>query len=246
MVNSLCAAEGGLIYHALNRANARLTIFADEDDYAAFDRALAESVARHDIRLVAYKVLPNHFHLVLWPGVNGELSRFMKWLTLTHTQRWHGHRHSAGTGHLDQGRFKSFPVRDDGHLVTVWRYMERNALRVGMVTRAEDWPRCSLRRLAATAPSGGEGTGAERMARRATARLGRSRQPADDRRGGGSDAQEPGPRPALRCAAMAGEGRRPIGPAIRLPRKGSPPTHYRFLTPISPFSHVNKRRRPRS
>jgi len=98
MGRHLRAAEGGLIYHALNRANARLTIFADEDDYAAFDRALAKSVARHDIRLVAYKVLPNHFHLILWPWVNGELSRFMKWLTLTHTQRWHGHRHSAGTG----------------------------------------------------------------------------------------------------------------------------------------------------
>jgi putative transposase len=61
----------------------------------------------------------------------------------------------GGHGYLDQGRFKSFPVRDDGHLVTDWRYMERNALRAGMVTRAEDWPRCSQRRLAATAPSGG-------------------------------------------------------------------------------------------
>jgi putative transposase len=156
MGRHLRAAEGGLIYRAPNRANARLTIFADEDDYAAFDRALAGSVARHDVRLVAYKVLPNHFHLILWPGVDGELSRFMKWLTLTHTQCWHGHRHSAGTG--TSTRAASSPSRsgDDGHLVTVWRYVERNALRAGMVTRAEDWPRCSLRRLAATAPSGGE------------------------------------------------------------------------------------------
>jgi hypothetical protein len=75
MGRSPCAAEGGLIYRALNGANARLTIFADEDDYAAFDRALAGSVARHDVWLVAYKVLPNHFHLILWPGVNGDLSR---------------------------------------------------------------------------------------------------------------------------------------------------------------------------
>src|SRR4051812_38924656 len=93
------AAEGGLIYHALNRANARLDIFADDDDYDAFARVLTEAVARHRMRLLAYCLMPNHFHLLLWPLQDGDLSRFMRWLTLTHTQRWHAHRHSAGSGH---------------------------------------------------------------------------------------------------------------------------------------------------
>src|SRR5256885_2321789 len=96
------AAEGGLIYHALNRANARLTIFEDDGDYEAFERVLAEAVPRHAMRLLAYCVMPNHFHLVLWPRGDGDLSRFMRWLTLTHTQRWHAHRGSAGAGHLYQ------------------------------------------------------------------------------------------------------------------------------------------------
>jgi putative transposase len=139
MGRPLRAAEGGLIYHALNRANAGLVIFSDDGDFEGFERVLAEAVARHRMRLIAYCLMPKHFHLVLWPRADGDLSRFMRWLTLTHTQRWHAHRHSAGSGHLYQGRFKSFPVQGDDHLYTLCRYVERNALRAGLVSRAEQW-----------------------------------------------------------------------------------------------------------
>lgn len=151
MSRPLRAAEGGLIYHALNRAVARSTIFADEADYEAFLRVLAEAAARHAMRLLAYCILPNHFHLVLWPRGDGDLSRFMRWLTMTHTQRWHAHHRSAGTGHLYQGRFKSFPVQGDDHFFTLCRYVERNALRAGLVSRAEDWRWGSLSRTDPTA-----------------------------------------------------------------------------------------------
>jgi len=149
------AAEGGLVYHALNRANARLTIFDDEDDYAAFERIIGEAVTRYDMRLLAYCVMPNHFHLVVWPRQDGDLSQFMRWLTMTHPQRWHAHRHSAGTGHVYQGRFKSFPVQDDGHFLTVCRYVERNALRAGLVERAEQCRWCSLWRHSTRKPREG-------------------------------------------------------------------------------------------
>jgi putative transposase len=127
------------VYHVLNRANARLRIFHKDADYVAFENVLAEAVPRVGMRLLAYCLLPNHWHLVLWPRHDGELSRFMAWLTLTHTQRWHAHRHTVGAGHLYQGRFKSFPVQDDPHYLTVVRYVERNAQRAGLVTRAEAW-----------------------------------------------------------------------------------------------------------
>src|SRR5262249_40908331 len=87
---------------------------------------------------------PNHWHFVLWPRHDGELTAFLRWLTHTHTQRWHAHYHTAGTGHLYQGRFKSFPIQEDDHLLTVLRYVERNALRAGLVERAEDWRWSSL------------------------------------------------------------------------------------------------------
>jgi len=90
-------------------------------------------------RLQNVPVMPNHWHLVVWPREDGDLSAFVGWLTLTHTQRWHAHRHSVGLGHVYQGRFKSFLVESDEHLWTVCRYVERNALRAGLCVRADPW-----------------------------------------------------------------------------------------------------------
>jgi putative transposase len=140
------AAAGGYVYHVLNRANARTWIFEDDDDYLAFERVLAEAVERTATRLLAYCVMPNHWHLVVWPREDGELSRFVGWLTLTHTQRRHAAHGTTGAGHLYQGRFKSFPIQEDEHFYTVARYVERNPLRAGMVRRAEQWRWCSLYR----------------------------------------------------------------------------------------------------
>ena len=146
MGRPLRAALGGYVYHVLNRANARLTIFEKDGDYEAFENVLLQAVERTRTRLLAYCVMPNHWHLVVWPRHDGELSKFMAWLTLTHTQRWHAHRRSAGAGHLYQGRFKSFPVEEDAHLYTVARYVERNAQRANLVKRAEQWRWGSLYR----------------------------------------------------------------------------------------------------
>jgi len=138
-------ALGGYVYHVLNRANGRIPIFRKEADYAAFERILGEALEHvPGIRLLVYSLMPNHWHLLLWPRRDGELSDFGHWLTLTHTQRWHAHYHDAGTGHLYQGRFKSFPIGQDEHFLQVCRYVERNALRAGLVGRAEEWRWCSL------------------------------------------------------------------------------------------------------
>jgi putative transposase len=144
MGRPLRAAPGGLVYHVLNRANGRQRLFDDEGDYRAFERVLTQACERVPMRLLAYCVMPNHWHLVVWPRQDGDLPRFMSWLTLTHTQRWHTHRQTVGTGHLYQGRFKSFVVQTDEHLLTVCRYVERNALRAGLVERAEAWRWSSL------------------------------------------------------------------------------------------------------
>ncbi len=127
------------MFHALNRANARAQVFYEPEDYAAFEAILCEARERFDMRILSYCLMPNHWHLVVWPKGTGDLSRFMGWVTLTHTQRWHAHYRSAGTGHLYQGRFKSFPIQADKHFLTVCRYVERNALRANLCARAEDW-----------------------------------------------------------------------------------------------------------
>jgi putative transposase len=105
---------------------------------------LADVHERLATRLLGYCLMPNHWHLVLWPERDGELSEFMRLVTVTHTQRWHAHYHSAGTGPLYQGRFKSFAIEQDEHLLTVLRYVERNPLREKLVERAESWPWSSL------------------------------------------------------------------------------------------------------
>jgi putative transposase len=132
--------SGDIVYHVLNRANARMTVFEADGDYRTFERVLTQACARVSIRLLAYCVMPNHWHLVVWPRQHGDLSRFMNWVTLTHTQRWHQHRHSVGEGHVYQGRFKSFPVETSDYLLAVCRYVERNPVRAGLVERAEQWP----------------------------------------------------------------------------------------------------------
>jgi len=147
MGRPLRTATGGLVYHVLNRANGRMRIFHKPEDYDAFERIVEEAAERVAMRVLAYCLMPNHWHLVLWPREDGDLSRFVGWASLTHTRRWHAHRRSEGTGHLYQGRFKSFLVESDEHLWTVCRYVERNALRAGLCQRAEQWRWSSLWRF---------------------------------------------------------------------------------------------------
>jgi putative transposase len=136
------ASAGGFCYHVLNRGNGRRTVFHKDGDYRAFVKAIGQVCREVPLRVLAYCVLPNHFHLALWPHGDGDLSRWMHWLLTAHVRRYHRHYHSSG--HVWQGRFKAFPVQEDEHLLAVLRYVERNPLRAGLVRRAEDWPWSSL------------------------------------------------------------------------------------------------------
>jgi putative transposase len=133
-------APGGLVYHVLNRASGRLRLFRKDQDYLAFEKVLAEAHERAPIRILGWCLLPDHWHLVLWPKRDRELSDFMRWLSLTHAQRWKHAHDAVGRGHLYQDRFKSFPIQQDHHLLTVLRYVERNVVRPTLARRAEKWP----------------------------------------------------------------------------------------------------------
>ena len=95
-------------------------------------------------RICAYALMPNHWHLLVWPERDGELAAFMQRLTVTHVRRWQQNRGYSGLGHVYQGRYKSFPVESDEHFWVVARYVERNALRANLVLRAEEWRWSSL------------------------------------------------------------------------------------------------------
>jgi putative transposase len=136
------ASRGGYCYHVINRGNGRTQVFRKEGDYHAFVKLIADACERLPMRVLGYCLMPNHFHLVLWPHQHGDLSRWMQWLLTAHVRRYHRHYHSRG--HVWQGRFKAFPIEEDEHLLTVLRYVERNPLRAELVRRAEKWAWSSL------------------------------------------------------------------------------------------------------
>lgn len=131
------ATAGGLCYHVLNRGNGRARVFHKDEDYQAFIDLIAEAGQRLPMRVKGYCLMPNHFHLMVRPFGDGELSIWMQWLMTSHVRRYHAHYHSSG--HIWQGRFKSFIVQTDEHFLTAMRYIERNAVRASLVKRAEDW-----------------------------------------------------------------------------------------------------------
>ena len=123
------APAGGYCYHVLNRGNAHAKVFHKDQDFQAFLDMIAEASLRQPMRILAYCLMPNHFHLVLWPRHDGDISRWVHWLLTTYVRRYQKHYHSSG--HVWQGRFKSFPIQEDDHLRVVLRYIERNPLRAG-------------------------------------------------------------------------------------------------------------------
>ena len=139
MPRSLRVNVGGEIYHCLNRAVGKQTIFHNNKDYQLFEKILQEVVDIIDVRILAYSIMPNHFHLVLRPENDGDLSEFMKRLTVTHTQRYRFSTETVGQGAVYQGRYKSFIIQDDNHLLTVLRYVERNPLTAQLVKDSLEW-----------------------------------------------------------------------------------------------------------
>jgi putative transposase len=134
---------GGVCYHVLNRGNGCRQVFFNDADYQAFLKAISHACIEIPMRVLAFCLMPNHFHLAVWPAQDGDLSRWMHWLQNAHVRRYHQHYH--GSGHIWQGRFKAFPIQEDEHLLSVLRYIERNPRRAGLVRRAERWAWSSAR-----------------------------------------------------------------------------------------------------
>jgi putative transposase len=130
------ASQGGYCYQVVNRGNGRRTIFHKDGDFAAFIKLLRQAGERTPVRLLGYCLMPSHFHLALWPRGDGDLSDYRMWLLTAHVRRYHQHYHTSGQ--VYQGRFRSFPIQEDDHLLTVLRYLERNPVRPGQVERAQD------------------------------------------------------------------------------------------------------------
>jgi putative transposase len=129
----------GFVQHALNRGDHRETLFHKPADFRAFLSAVAETADRLPIRILAYCIMRNHFHLLVWPHAGSDLPRFMQLLMNVHISRYLRHYPPASRGHLYQGRYTNAIVETGRSIIAVARYVEANALTAGLVNRAQDY-----------------------------------------------------------------------------------------------------------
>jgi putative transposase len=130
--------------HVVNRGNRKSLIFKTPEDYIAFIGALADAAERTLVRLVAFCLMPNHWHLVLWPYRGREISAYMQIVMNSHLRDLLERHNLSGLGHVYQGRHRNHPIHNDQPFLNVCRYVEANARRAGLVERAEEWPWSSL------------------------------------------------------------------------------------------------------
>lgn len=123
--------------HLINRGNGRQQIFHKDGDYRAFIDLMHAARNQYPVKIFAWCLMPNHFHLLVQPEQAECLNKFMQWLMTSHVRRYHQHYHTSG--HVWQGRYKSFAIQNNEHLVTVCRYIEANPVRAGLSPSAAQW-----------------------------------------------------------------------------------------------------------
>jgi len=134
----------GVVFHVMNRAVRGTRLFVTNRDFDAFARIMREELVGSRIRILAYEVMDNHWHLVVTCDRVADLSTFMHRFEGRHANNWAGAHRARGRGAVYQGRFKAVPVQTSHSLLRVCRYVERNALRKGLVSTAEQWSWGSL------------------------------------------------------------------------------------------------------
>jgi putative transposase len=89
-----------MAYHVLNRGVGRMRLFLNDADYAAWERVIEETLKLAPMRICGFCWMPNHWHMILWPQKDGQLSTFMQRMTNRRTQRWQRSRRRVDHGHL--------------------------------------------------------------------------------------------------------------------------------------------------
>ena len=129
----------GHVFHVMNRATRGQVLFRDPSDYSSFQALLARVLRERDMRMLGYTLMPNHFHMALWPSLPDQVSKVLQLLCATHAKRLHRRRGTSGCGAVYQSRFKAVPVHTETYFYRVLRYIERNAARADLCERADDW-----------------------------------------------------------------------------------------------------------
>lgn len=133
------------VLHAINRGNDRRCLFDSGEEYEEFLELVAWSKQQVAMRILAYCLMPNHWHFVLWPETSQAASLFLHRLCTTHAIKRRKRTRTIGQGHIYQDRFHGFVIQSEWYYLRALRYVESNPLRAGLVQRSIDWPWSSLR-----------------------------------------------------------------------------------------------------
>jgi putative transposase len=144
MPRSLRDLPAGCLAHALNRGNDRRTLFEVFEDFEDFLELMRWAKARCTIRIIAYCLMPNHWHFVLWPRTDHDVTIFMGDLTSAHAKRRRWQSGTIGQGHIYQDRYRAFVIHHEAYYFSAMSYVEGNARRANLVRRARDWRWSSL------------------------------------------------------------------------------------------------------
>ena len=130
------------IYHIFQRGNNRAFIYESENDKAMFVKTLVETLEKHDLALLYYVIMDNHFHLVVKTG-KGSLSEFMLEVQRKYTFRYNLHHQRSGT--LYDGRFRSIAVEDERQFRQLIHYVAHNPVVAELVRTPDAYPWCAHR-----------------------------------------------------------------------------------------------------
>jgi putative transposase len=139
MARPLRVIPVGLVVHAFNRGNELRRLFLDRTDYRRFVDLLSEGCRKFRVTVIAYCLMPTHWHLVLTPLADGAVSAYLHWVTTKHSLQLRKRSGTVGRGHVYQGRFHAIPVQQSRYYFNLLDYVESNARRGGLAARSEEW-----------------------------------------------------------------------------------------------------------
>lgn len=139
MPRKLRFLPAGSVHHVINRGNDKKTLFESTRDFENFLELIAWAKHRAMIRILAYVLMRNHWHFVLWPAEDGQVQAFLHLFTTTHAIRRRRITCTVGHGHIYQDRYLAKAIWTERQYLNVVRYVEANPLRANLVSAAEKW-----------------------------------------------------------------------------------------------------------
>jgi REP element-mobilizing transposase RayT len=136
MPNRRVALVAGEYYHIYNRGNNYETVFREPENYYYFLRLMVKYLLPEQVQIVAYCLMPDHYHLLLYLQTE-TLSRSMQPFLLAYTNAFN--RRYQRIGSLFQGPFKARRIGTNEYLLHLSRYIHLNPVEAGLVQKAEDW-----------------------------------------------------------------------------------------------------------